>query len=140
VREWVNLDSALRSREIPETPGAYKIRCVEDGRPRPIPRIFSADQEGLLCIGESARKDGGLRGRLEYFWKAAQGQKAAHCEGKRYCELKYNDNGYPLSDLEVAWQRCDSKGAAKKLQDDWLRHYARKFGELPPLNRQGPRD
>ena len=135
---WISLQTAIKERTIPKAYGAYAIRCcVVRGRPRHINRIWGTDKKGIMYFGETGSKEG-LSGRLRAFLIAAKSKAAPHSGGKRYHRLKYKRHpGYGLDNLQVKWVKFESKEDAKKRQDEWLRKYALKFGELPPLNGQG---
>ena len=132
--DWVPLHEAIE--RAPACPGAYVIRCAPCGKPKPIDRAFASDPTGVLLFGETVD----LSDRLTTFFKAASGKGAEHSEGKRYHELEYDRlDRFPLNSLQARWQTCETKTKAKAQKNAWFQEYLDIYGELPPLNRQGPK-
>ncbi len=119
---------------VPAELGAYVVWCVkENGNPKPIPRIFGEDQDGILFFGCTFRRF--LNQRIGDFCKGVR-RGNAHIEGDRYHNLEYNKNGFPPESLRIGW-RIDSN--ANACETKWLDEYEKEFGELSPLNYQSGR-
>ena len=120
---------------IPQSPGAYAIRCAPQGKIAVIGRVFGPDKTGILCFGRTAERTEGLRGRLTDFWRATGGMLAPHAEGRRYHSLCYGMKGFARDTLEVGWETGGSS-EARQQEAAWFCEYLAAFGELPPLNRK----
>lgn len=129
--EWMHLQQAIA--EAPAATGAYAVRCMKAGRAIPICRALATDKSGILCFGQSA----GLAVRLRTFARAAERGQAPHAEGIRYHAADYSHRGLPYADLQVTWRAFENEAQAKEQEREWFNEYFGRFGELPPLNRQG---
>jgi hypothetical protein len=99
-----------------------------------ISRAVGRDREGVLDIGKSVH----LRRRLAAFFRCVTAKKArhGHMAGWRYKDLGLHRQ-YPPERLEVCWCTAEDEDEALRLEADALEEYARKHGELPPLNYGG---
>ena len=124
---WRPLDTCIDGKLIPSAPGAYRIRC----RGRVVRRAIGRDREGVLDIGKSVR----LRTRLAAFYRCVTAKKAhhGHMVGWRYLHVGLHRR-YPPGKLEVCWCEADDGAEALRLEAKALEEYARRHGELPPLN------
>jgi hypothetical protein len=121
---------------IPDKIGDYVVWSIkEDGKAKPIQRIFGIDQDGILFFGCTHKRTLKIRIKDE-FCKSVKGGSAPHIEGKRYYNLDYARKGYPLASIRIGWRTDNNAEACEK---DWLDKYEKEFGELPPLNYQGGR-
>ena len=119
-------------------PGMYFIRAISrSGKPRSLPRLLGRDIEGLLYIGKTGEGvNAGLDWRIWCFWREAIGRKqAAHVGGARFRRVL--SGRFPISSLEYRYRRLRSRERADQEETLALERYQRRFGELPPLNRQG---
>ncbi len=130
---WKQIDEA-----IGEKPGIYKLSCIKDAKPIEIPRIGGIDNEGVLYIGKSEK--GELRYRLGSLKKSidtSYSDQKAHSVGSRYHSNPGVGEKYPFDKLFVSIIPTKSQSEAGELEKKELADYEKKFGELPPFNRQG---
>lgn len=121
---WVKVVD-IPEKDIPKEPGAYIIATRSA-----INRAIGADSKGTLGIGESTN----LRRRLLGFYRCATGQsKRGHRAGSRYRAMKLYRT-FPVEDLWCKWITSNNKDDAYQIEGDLLIRYAKKHGELPPLN------
>ncbi|MEM0348639.1 MAG: hypothetical protein QW318_06985 [Candidatus Caldarchaeum sp.] len=70
--EWKNLEKLSEKVGprtfvgVPEKPGVYVVRWVENGKPRETPRFNGIDKNGIIYIGRSKN----LKSRIRQFWRA----------------------------------------------------------------------
>lgn len=129
---WKQVDNAVNNR-----PGIYKLLCLNENGPVPVPRIAGVDNEGILYIGKS--ENGELRYRLGSLKKSldtSYADRGAHSAGSRYHFHSDIRKNYPLEGLFVSILSTDSQSGAGKLEKEELIKYQEQFGELPPFNRQ----
>ena len=62
---------------------------------------------------------------------------SGHAAGTRYKSNKKLQEKYPIEFLWVKVETVDCPADADKREKEELTFYEQKFGELPPLNRQG---
>lgn len=124
---WKPLAECREQRLIPRGPGAYRIRC----RGSIIGRAVGRDREGVLDIGKSLH----LRRRLAAFYRCVTAAEAhhGHMAGWRYRDLGLQRH-FPPERLEVCWCTTRDDTGALRLEAEALEEYARRHGELPPLN------
>ena len=130
---WKQVDDAVN-----EKPGIYKLFCLNEKGPVPVPRIAGVDNDGILYIGKS--ENGALRSRLGSLKKSldtSYTDRSTHSAGSRYHFQSDIRKNYPLEGLFVSILSTDSQSEAGKLEKEELKFYQKQFGELPPFNRQG---
>jgi hypothetical protein len=135
---WRELTDGHLNENWAASSGVYRIRLVRSsGRAMKIFRILGVDGTGLVYIGMAAGgRDGGLSNRLWGFWMSALGKDAsAHAAGARYKRLLAKR--LTRHRLQYSYCKVRSATGAKRLEDERLRGYATKWGELPPLNHAG---
>ena len=110
-------------------PGVYEIIALDkDGQPKSLNRIGGDDKRGVLYLGRSQH----LRGRLNALWRMLYQQRLeGHIAGITYRESSRIRAVAPRRQLAFRFEHCDNIRAA---EDELLRRYFRKFGEVPPLN------
>jgi len=132
--EWVNI------WEIPnyENCGVYKIRFADvEGFPVSIPRFIDTDKDGILqiCYSENIKRG------IYRFFRAAEGKKYTHAEGKRLRLLKQYTNlkeRYKDCKMQYSFKKYTGRKEARVEQERLLKHYVRKYGEVPPNNNNFP--
>lgn len=131
----------IPAHELPHTPSVYRLRLVErSGVPVPIPRFLGTDEEGILHIGRARS----IQRRLLRFHEAMRRRRARHAEGKLAFFLLRNVEAFARRIEEGEWliqysYVClPSVSAAKREEERLLKCYFKRFGELPPLNRELP--
>lgn len=122
--------------QSPDTPGIYIIR-----RKKPIPRIGGIDTGGIIYVGQSKI----LRNRLWDFWHSSHNASGFLWINKvvamKILETEYQDEDELTALLGELTAKLATPieeqyiGIAEKAV---LYAYARKFGELPPLNSSLP--
>ena len=132
--EW----SDIEEKPDYEGCGVYKIRLVDpEGFPVSIPRFIDTDKEGILqiCYSDSIK-----RGRYR-FRRATEGKNYTHAEGKRLQLLKKYSNfeeRYKGCKLQYSFKKQLNRGKARVEQERLLKHYVKKYGEVPPNNNNFP--
>ena len=124
----------------PESPGVYYIRWLNKrGKPAPIGRILGTDPDGTLYIGMTGKgRASGLCNRLWTFWDKASGRQGAHSGAKRF--LRNLSEHASIDDLEYCHRQVANRKEALRVEKECLRHYEKKWGELPPLNSAGVKE
>lgn len=131
---------ALTSKNLKQNdagPGVYFIRSVcKNGQPCVLPRLLRKDRNGLFYIGKTGgEKNAGLDWRIWCFWREAIGKpQSPHVAGVRYRKLL--KRRFPIESLQYRYKRLRSSAAALREESKILKQYERRFGELPPVNRQ----
>lgn len=109
--------------------GVYQVRVMlrGTGKPAPIHRACSVDNDGILYIGE-----GGLAGRVGFLMNLLQEDaKDPRWFRPTFTDYKVLNRIADREMLEVRWAETDDcKQEEKRLIDE----YAAKFGEIPPGN------
>lgn len=119
-------------------PGVYQVRLVKNtGTPIKIKRILGVDPSGLLYIGMAREgRNGGLCNRLWGFWTAIEGtDESYHGAGKKFKRLLAPH--FPNSKIQYRHKKIATGNLAADLEKKCLNDYQQRWGELPPLNRQG---
>ncbi len=114
--------------DIPEKPGVYQIKWSNEI----IGRLLGKDKEGILMIGEGVN----LRRRIRQFLTSIEGGSRPHAQGARFRNLKLHER-IGIDKLEVKLSQTENKENAMRKEDEFLKYYQQKFGELPPLNNKG---
>ncbi|ADN02638.1 hypothetical protein [Spirochaeta thermophila] len=137
---WRPVDE-IPSHRLPDTPSVYCLRLVDGaGRPVPIPRFLATDEEGILHIGRARS----IRRRLLRFHEAMRRRRARHAEGKLAFFLMRNVEAFARRIEEGEWALqysyagLSTPSEAKREEERLLKCYFRRFGEVPPLNRELP--
>ena len=109
----------------------YRIRLCSYGGPVRINRFLGVDEDGLLCIGKTTR----MEYRRKQFVIGLSG-RFAHSEGNLLHILEtvspllktYSESKYQYSFAKVR------AGQESKIEEELIKSYVRRFGEVPPLN------
>ena len=137
----VDLDRT-RFTGVPKQPGVYFVCWVRNGKPVPIQRLLSVDENGILYIGSTKAK-AGLRGRLRQLWnsvkKAREGKGTGpHTFGPTlvYTSLisRNNRKGIKIDELVVWYKAYDDGRYAEAQEKMAIYEYTNRYGEPPPLN------
>lgn len=106
--------------------GVYKVIASS-----PVSRVLGIDQEGILYIGKGDMLSG--NNRIGKLINAFNKTERKHEAGVRYIKLNY-DLKFPISELRLHITLVEHPA---KTEAELLDEYLTRFGELPPLNRQG---
>jgi hypothetical protein len=106
--------------------GVYKVIASS-----PISRVLGIDQEGILYIGKGNMLSG--NNRIGKLINAFNQTEAKHEAGVRYNKLNYHLK-FPISEIRLLITLVEHPA---KTEAELLNEYLTRFGELPPLNRQG---
>ncbi len=114
--------------------GIYSIHATEpDGRTlRPICRILGVDPDGTLYIG--AAPDRSLFERISDFCKTVSSDHKSAPHQSIPERYRIIEKEFPVSQMVYRWEVCSSPIAR---EDELLKLYRIKLGELPPLNSRG---
>ena len=132
--EWLDIDEKPDYDEC----GVYKIRLVDpEGFPVNIPRFIDTDKEGILqiCCSDNIRRG------IHRFLRATEGKKYTHAEGERLLLLKKYTNfreRYKGCKMQYSFKKQPNRGKARVEQERLLKHYVKKYGEVPPNNNNFP--
>ncbi len=114
--------------------GVYWLRCVEKkGQDKfvRISRTIDNDDGGILYIGKAERLQTRLRNLRRCIVPDRKSEK--HICGRRYNSNSNLKKKFPLNRLCVSVKRANNP---EELEKKNLDKYLKKFGDLPPLNRQ----
>lgn len=132
--EWKN----IKQKAMCNNCGVYKIRLVDSQcSPIKISRFLDKDENGILQMGRS--KD--VEKRIKYFRGAIKGRRYSHAEGKRlylvkeYSNFKGKYNNYGI---QYSFRKLSSESEVKKKEEQLLKCYFKRYGEIPPLNSNLP--
>jgi len=112
--------------------GVYWLRCVEEKGQDKFVRISRAidnDDGGILYIGKAER----LQTRLKNLRRCIDHKSKKHICGRRYNSNSNLKKKFPLNRLCVSVKRANNP---EELEKKNLDKYFKKYGDLPPLNRQ----
>jgi hypothetical protein len=112
----------------PLAPGLYRIYWIKEGVPVTIRRVGGDDESGLLYIGQT---DLTLRKRLNQFRCSAFTNSTNHSGALKYRSLEVLRNLIKGDELYAEIEPC-TESYPKETEE--LNLYAKKFGEVPPLN------
>ena len=132
--EWLDIEEKTDY----EGCGVYRIRLVDsEGFPVSIPRFIDTDKEGILqiCYSDSVKRG------IYRFRRATEGKNYTHAEGKRLQLLKKYSNfeeRYKGCKLQYSFKKQPNRGKARVEQERLLKHYVKRYGEVPPNNNNFP--
>jgi hypothetical protein len=111
--------------------GIYKLFCVRDSKTIQVNRLLGSDINGILYIGET-------NSFIERVVELKKSLSPAHHSSNHNCGIRYKSINrikevFPYQDLFISFEICDNP---KRRESELLGDYLRKFGELPPFNRQ----
>ncbi|MDA9556080.1 hypothetical protein N9R79_01065 [Vibrio sp.] len=127
-------DVAERKRLFGIKPGVYILRSGEVGNPKPIPRMCSVDNDGILYIGMSKKLSGGRVSDLKKSL-SLDSPSDSHNVGKHYRSNKLLQENYPYDDFYLELISAETRSEAGCIEGTKLQEYLDNFGELPPFNR-----
>jgi hypothetical protein len=134
LRTWRNIKEDADYKGA----GVYWIRLTDlKGSPFCISRFLDKDEDGILQIGSS--KD--IVKRIKLFRGAAKGKKYPHSAGRRLSLIKESNpfkKKYKEFKILYTFKKLNNERTAKKEEKKLLKHYFKKFGEVPPLNNNLP--
>ncbi len=115
--------------QLESKPGVYEIVALDrTGKPKAISRVGGVDGRGVLYIGRGKK----LREeRLNRLRKGLFAGKRGHIAGRTYLERHRIQAVAPKRDLAFRFEHCNDY---KDRENQRLRRYIQKFGEVPPLN------
>jgi len=128
--------------DIKKKAGCYRIYLSEC---KEISRLAGIDESGLLYIGSTAQSNGLLK-RIRDFFDSATNSNAneepstAHEAGRFYQLYVKCHLGEAIDVLEFEFDIKISGTDAKNTEALQLKDYLLTYGELPPLNRQLPKN
>ena len=114
----------------------YEVRMVRTTRgkdkPVPIPRFLAPDPDGLLVIGETSR----MKGRYNDFIRGMDKGRGHSESNLLHLLIEHSplNQRFPGYRLQFRYRRVTDKPAAQRAQEQLIKKYVSKFGELPPLN------
>ncbi len=141
-RHWsgpVSICDESWDKKCPEKRGVYRIAALGRHKPHSISRICNTDKSGTMYIGTAPMGEHSkntLHGRIGDFVKQLDGSTRQHSAARRYRSSDVLIKRFPRRSLFFYWIRIKEPWT---LEDKLLRRYEDLFGELPPLNRRGPR-
>jgi len=132
--EWIGIEEAIN--RLPPKPGVYIIRWCRNGEPVRIGRLRGEDSKGILYIGSTKS----LRRRVRQFLKSLSGGsgRIRHTMAKSYLFFSLNEV-IRINEMEITWIELNDDNEARRQEWLALKHYGKRFGELPPLNLQALR-
>lgn len=123
-----NLENQLKN-DIGNSPGVYILFSKIDNTVKTVPRALGVDEEGQLYIGRGVN----LRKRISELKSRIFLFRRKHSGGSRYNSNQALKTAFPKESLHIRIGMFDDpEEAERKLLFD----YIKRFGELPPLNRQ----
>jgi len=131
--DWTNWQR-IDEESNHDGPAIYEVRIITgEGTPVPIPRFLSCDNDGLLLIGQTGR---GMEARRAQFVCGVE-NCYGHSEGNLLHQLiRYSPLNERFQDyrLEFRYYPAMDQTAAKLAEEQSIKRYICKFGEVPPLN------
>ncbi len=135
--EWFLLSADDFWQCVPKGGGVYRLHCYLGNdltKVMPTQRVLGTDKEGILYIGKA----------LSFLRRVTDLKKAIapnyrgqnHVCGRRYKMPLYSSfsKQFPYQRLCVSFKPANNPRSA---ENHAISEYAKTFGELPPLNRQG---
>lgn len=131
------LSDAEFFQNVPAGGGIYRLHCFSDDKQHtvlPVSRVLGIDPEGVLYLGKATVFTDRVVNLKKSILPGFQG--TSHICGRRYKLEIYKSFGekFPVNRLCVSFEPTDTPEPDEK---DALSTYTKRFGELPPLNRQG---
>ncbi len=133
--EWIDLKKNASYKSY----GVYKIRLTDlKDCPIEISRFLDNDKYGILQIGSSKH----IEERIKCFRSAMEGKGCAHAEGKRLNLIKKYTNfigRYNNCKIQYSFMKLRNEIEARKEEEQLLKCYFKRHGEVPPLNNNLPK-
>jgi hypothetical protein len=110
----------------------YRIRLCNQTGPVRISRFLGTDDDGLLCIGKTIHMDY----RRKQFVNSLKDGESAHSEGRLLHFLEKESpllKFHPKPKYQYSFAKVSS-GQESKIEEEQIKAYVRRFGEVPPLN------
>jgi hypothetical protein len=132
--DWFNIDAKCNYHG----PAVYKVRliCVNGNRCQ-LERLLKADQEGIICIGNTSN----MEQRRKKFLSGVN-RATGHSEMNLIYYLKaYTNfsNKFKDSYFQYSFRECSNVTESKKEEEKLIKSYFKEFGEVPPLNSAIPK-
>jgi hypothetical protein len=124
---WYKIDKESEYSDF----AVYRIRICNKGKPEIIQRFLGKDVDGLLCIGKTTDME---KRRKQFVRGLTDG--SGHSEGNLLHILEtvsplgviYKERVYEYSYAMVA------EGDEDRAEEEEIKAYVKRFGEVPPLN------
>ena len=127
--DWLNINDKCNY----QGPAVYKVRLADtNGNACKLGRLLTTDDEGIMCIGHASN----MKQRKAQFLTAIR-KAYGHSEMNLVYYLeKYT--GFKKKFKEVQFQycfcKCSDVAKSKSQEEQLIKAYFKKFGEVPPLN------
>lgn len=138
--KWTDVEKIGEVKSQYKFAGVYRIRLLDtDLKTMTIARFLDTDQNGIILIGNS----GDIGKRIYQFRKSATDGKKAHSEGRKMHDVKQCHTfkeKYKKHTLQFQVSKTKDKTEAQKHEIKLLNEYFKEYGEIPPLNRNHPKE
>ena len=135
--DWFNIDGKCNYQGS----AVYKVRLIGiNGNGCQLERLLKADQEGIMCIGNT--------GNMEQRRKKCQSGLKGAKEAKGHSEMTlayylgvYTNfpNRFKDTNFQYSFCECSDVNERKKEEEKLIKSYFKEFGEVPPLNSAIPK-
>ena len=131
--EWLDIDASSEHK----SPAVYKVRLIDaNGKCCQLPRLLRADEEGIMCIGQTSNME---RRRKQFLTAMNKGYGHSSMNLVFYLDA-YTDfqNKFKNAKFQYSFCRCSSVVKGKDYESALVKSYFKKFGEVPPLSSSIP--
>lgn len=130
---WLDIDVAANY----QGPAVYKVRLIDSsGSCCQLARLLKADNEGVMCIGQT----GNIEQRKKQFLTAIRRANGHSSMNLVYYLNAYSDfpEKFKNAKFQYSFYRCSSIDESKNRESTLIKSYFKKFGEVPPLSSSIP--
>ena len=112
-------------------PAVYQVRLQGPRGVRKISRFLRRDPRGLLCIGMT----GNMWGRIRQFERGLS-RGTGHSEANLLHQLEESSSLNRLISrvYQYRFRALRTRAQAAQLEEQLIKRYLKRFGEVPPLN------
>lgn len=132
--DWFNINGKCNH----QGPAVYKVRLIGvNGNRCQLERLLKADQEGIMCIGNTSN----MEQRRKQFLSGVS-RATGHSEMNLICYLKaYTNfpNRFKDTNFQYSFCECSDVTESRKEEEKLIKSYFKEFGEVPPLNSAIPK-
>ena len=127
--DWLNINDKCNY----QGPAVYKVRLTNaNGKACTLARLLTADKEGIMCIGHTSN----MKQRRAQFVSAIN-RASGHSEMNLVYYLRDHtnfSNRFKDANFQYSFCKCYGVAEIKSKEEQLIKAYFKKFGEVPPLN------
>jgi hypothetical protein len=127
--DWFSIDDKCDYQEA----AVYKVRLANaNGNAYTLERLLKADKKGIMCIGHTSK----MKQRRAQFVSAIK-RASGHSEMNLVYYLEHCTGfkkKFKNSQFQYCFRKCSNVAKSKSEEEQLIKAYFKRFGEVPPLN------